>query len=278
MPELPEVELVAHSLERFVGGRVIESAHLLRERLAPDTRPATFARQLKGGKINFVHRRGKHILFDLDNGRTLITHLRMSGKFMLLPAERELPKFTHAFFELSSGEHLIFQDQRHFGLMKVVKTSELNLAKEITKLAPEPFSDEFSSAFLRDKLKGSKRTIKEFLLDQTKVCGLGNIYASEALFLSKISPRRRADRIKRSGIEPLYNSILRVLGDAIELAGTVNVDPEDIGGSIYGNSSADIGWKVYDRDGEACFVCGSAILRLKQAGRSTYYCRVCQRD
>lgn len=277
MPELPEVELVARSLERFVAGRVIESAHLLRERLAPETRPAAFAKQLKGAKINFVHRRGKHVLFDLDNGRTLITHLRMSGKFRLLPAEREFPKFTHAVFEISGGENLVFQDQRHFGLMKIVKTAELHSAKEIAKLAPEPFSDEFSPEFLRCRLKRSKRTIKEFLLDQTKVCGLGNIYASEALFLSKISPRRRADRIKQSSVESLHDSILRVLGDAIEIAGTVNVNPEDIGGSIYGNGSADIGWKVYDRDGEACPACGSPILRLKQAGRSTYYCRECQK-
>ncbi|HEV8593711.1 MAG TPA: bifunctional DNA-formamidopyrimidine glycosylase/DNA-(apurinic or apyrimidinic site) lyase [Pyrinomonadaceae bacterium] len=276
MPELPEVELVARTLDRLVKGSAIVNAHLLRPRLAPETTPRAFARFLKNASVNFVHRRGKHVLFDLDNGRTLITHLRMSGKFMLLPAERELPKFTHAFFELSSGEHLIFQDQRHFGLMKIVKTAELNSAKEIAKLAPEPFSDEFSSEFLRNKLIRSKRTIKEFLLDQTKVCGLGNIYASEALFLSKISPRRRADRVKRSSVEPLHDSILRVLGDAIELAGTVNVDPEDIGGSIYGNGSADIGWKVYDRNGEACARCGSPILRLKQGGRSTYYCRVCQ--
>jgi formamidopyrimidine-DNA glycosylase len=277
MPELPEVELVTRSLERFVGGCVIETAHLLRERLAPEIRPAAFARQLKGAKLNFVHRRGKHILFDLDNGRTLITHLRMSGKFRLLPAEQEHPKFTHALFELDNGKSPIFQDQRHFGLMKIVKTDELNAAKEIAKLAPEPFSKEFSADYLHRKLKASKRTIKEFLLDQTKVCGLGNIYASEALFLSKISPRRRADRVKRSSVEPLHNAVLQVLGEAIELAGTVSVDPEDIGGSIYGNGSVDIGWKVYDRDGEACLACGSAVLRLKQAGRSTYYCRVCQR-
>src|SRR5688572_14676627 len=100
MPELPEVELVVRSLNRLVKGRTIADAHLLRARLAPSTTPRAFSQNLKNAAINFVHRRGKHILLDLDNGRTLLTHLRMSGKFMLLPAEVQHPKFTHAIFEL----------------------------------------------------------------------------------------------------------------------------------------------------------------------------------
>src|SRR5438874_2041117 len=144
MPELPEVELIARSLDSLVKGRTIVNAELLRERLAPDTSPALFARDLAESTINFIHRRGKHILFDLGNDKTLIVHLRMSGRFSLLPAERENPKFTHAILHFGDDSRLVFDDQRHFGLMKIVKTGELGQAKELAKLAPEPFSEEFS--------------------------------------------------------------------------------------------------------------------------------------
>src|SRR5437868_2605562 len=145
MPELPEVELVTRFLDRLVAGRRIERAELLRRRLAPDTTPRKFNSLLSKAKINFVHRRGKHILFDLDNNRTLVTHLRMSGRFMLLGEDDTNPKFTHAVFYLNDGRRLAFQDQRHFGFMCVAETAKLNDLPEIKKLAPEPFSDEFNA-------------------------------------------------------------------------------------------------------------------------------------
>src|SRR5687767_1376416 len=178
MPELPEVEIVARSLNKVISGRSIVAAELLRSRLAPDSTPATFSRRLSDATINFVHRRGKHVLFDLDNGRTLITHLRMSGKFMLLDTRASDPKFTHAILHFADDARLVFQDQRHFGLMKIVETKRLHDAKEIKKLAPEPLTDDFSYDYLRSTLQTSKRSLKGVLLDQTKVCGLGNIYAS----------------------------------------------------------------------------------------------------
>src|SRR5215213_3622899 len=166
MPELPEVEIVARSLNNLVSSRKVVFSELLRSRLAPDTSPEKFANELTGARVNFVHRRGKHVLFDLDNGRTLITHLRMSGKFMLLGPDAVNPKFTHAIFQFEDGERLVFQDQRHFGLMKIVTTDELHEANEIKKLAPEPLGDEFSYDYLRATLQRSKRSLKEFLLDQ----------------------------------------------------------------------------------------------------------------
>ena len=131
MPELPEVEIVVRSLDILVKGKRIDAAKLLRERLAPESPPEKFAKALANSAINFVHRRGKHILFDLDNGKTLITHLRMSGRFMLLTPENEDPKFTHAVFYLDDETRLVFQDQRHFGLMKIVETERLYEAKEL---------------------------------------------------------------------------------------------------------------------------------------------------
>ncbi len=275
MPELPEVELVVKSLDKLVRGRRIVIAELIRERLAPETSPHIFGERLAGSSVRFVHRRGKHVLFDLDNGETLITHLRMSGRFMLLPLERENPKFTHAVFYLDDETRLIFQDQRHFGLMKIVETANLHETKELKKLAPEPFSDEFSLKYFRGALKTSKRSIKEFLLDQTKVCGLGNIYASEAMFLAGVDPIQTANKISTKRSEPLYKKIREVLNEAISQGSTLNVDPENIDGSYY-SGGFETNWRVYDRENEPCPNCQTPILRLKQGGRSTYFCSKCQ--
>ena len=276
MPELPEVELVARFLDRLIKGRTILNAQLTRQRLAPHSTPNSFAKSLKGSTINFVHRRGKHILFDLDKGRTLLTHLRMSGRFMLLSAERELPKFTHAIFELDGGDLLIFQDQRHFGFMRAAKTSEINDLSEINKLAPEPFSNEFSPAYLRASLKRSSRKLKEFLLDQSKVCGLGNIYAAEALFLAGIHPSKRTNTLSMKRTERLHLNIRSILDEAIEAGSTLNIDPADSDSAYYGGEYERY-WRVYDREGRPCLQCGSTIRRIKQAGRSTFFCPQCQK-
>lgn len=275
MPELPEVENVARALDKLIKNRTIESAELRRKRLAPDCPPNKFARLLCGAKINFVHRRGKHVLFDLDTGKTLITHLRMSGCFMLFPLERDDPKFAHAVFYLDGGEKLIFQDQRHFGLMKIVETEKLYQAKELAKLAPEPFSEDFSTVYFHATLKRSKRSLKEFLLDQTKVCGLGNIYASEAMFLANVSPKKYAFRLSNPKASVLHEKIREVLSEAVDLISVLQINPENIGGSIYGSNES--AWRVYDRENEPCQKCKTPITRLVQAGRSTYYCRQCQK-
>ena len=234
MPELPEVELVAQSLNALVKGRKIIVAELLRERLAPANSATEFGVRLKDATIMRVHRRGKHILFDLDNAETLIAHLRMSGRFMLLPIERELPKYTHAIFYFEDETRLIFQDQRHFGFMRVVETANLYETKELKSLAPEPFSEDFTPEYLRETLDKSKRNIKILLLDQTKVLGLGNIYASEAMFLAKINPNISADKVSAKKANVLFEKIREVLQESIAHGSTLNVNPENIDGSYYG--------------------------------------------
>lgn len=275
MPELPEVELVTKSLDQLVTGRKIIVAELLRERLAPANPPAEFAARLKDAIINFVHRRGKHILFDLDNAETLIAHLRMSGRFMLLPIERELPKYSHAIFYFEDEMRLVFQDQRHFGFMRIVKTANLFESKELKKLAPEPFSDDFNAKYFRDVLKTSKKNIKEFLLDQTKVLGLGNIYASEALFLAKVNPQISADKVSARKANVLFEKIRDVLAESIAHGSTLNVNPENIDGSYYGGGYENH-WRVYDREKEPCGNCKTPIKRIVQGTRSTYFCPRCQ--
>jgi formamidopyrimidine-DNA glycosylase len=275
MPELPEVESVARALQTFVAGRTIALAELRRPRLAPDTSPAAFARLLNGRRINFIHRRGKYILFDLTGDQTLITHLRMSGRFLLLPAEIEDPKFTHAVLHLTDGMRLVFDDQRHFGLMKIVDTWELHEAKEIKKLAPEPFSDEFSVEYLTRVSRASKRSLKEFLIDQTKVTGLGNIYACEAMFLAGVHPGIRSNKLSKPRLAKLHASIVATLAEAVAHAEKIAPDPENLEGGYFSGSNG--GWLVYDRQGKPCRTCGTTITRLKQGGRSTYFCPMCQR-
>ena len=276
MPELPEVELISRSLSSLVTGRHIVGAELLRRRLAPDICSDKFAARLKGSTISRIDRRGKHILFHLSNKNTLIVHLRMSGRFSLLRAGSDDPKFTHAVFHFDDEERLVFDDQRHFGLMKVVTTAEVFNAKELSKLAPEPFSNEFSIAYFRSALKGSKRTLKEFLIDQTKVCGLGNIYACEAMFAAGVDPRKVAAKLSGPKAALLHASVIAVLKEAVSHAEGRPIDPENLEGNYFSGAS-DAAWYVYDRESEPCINCKRPIIRLKQGGRSTYFCRNCQR-
>lgn len=275
MPELPEVDLVKRHLQMILPGRTIRSAELRREKLVPDMDADSFAARLENSRIAAVGRRGKHILFELSSGDTLITHLRMSGRFMLLDPSAADPKFAHAVFYFDDGR-LVFEDQRHFGLMKIVPTAELHDAKELKKLAPEPFGDEFSPEYLFAKLKASGRTLKEFLLDQTKVTGLGNIYAAEAMFRSRLHPAKRANSISRKKAELLHSSIRGVLRDSIGVSESVPLEPANIGGNFYGEGASGE-WSVYGREGGPCVSCKTPIRRIRQAARSTFFCPACQR-
>ncbi len=276
MPELPEVELVARSLHQLITGRRIIEAELLRQRLAPAHTPEDFAAHLRAATVTHVTRRGKHILIHLDNGRVLMVHLRMSGRFLLLPLETELPKFTHAVFYLDDERRLIFSDQRHFGFMRIVPLEDLLTAKELKALAPEPFSEDFTPAYLAGVLSRSKRSLKETLLDQKKVTGLGNIYAAEAMFISKINPFQMASEVEQRRVPSLHAAIIEVLNESVAHGSTLNVDPQNIDGSYYGGGY-EASWRVYDREGEPCIVCERLIERRTQGGRSTYFCPRCQK-
>ncbi len=276
MPELPEVELVTRALDNLVSGRRVLAAELLRPRLAPTTTPEEFARLLRGASITSVKRRGKHILFDLDNNLALVVHLRMSGRFLLLSDVAPLPKFTHAIFYLDDDKRLVFSDQRHFGMMKIVPAGEISKVKELRGLAPEPFSAEFTTQYLGETLARSRRTLKETLLDQTKVTGLGNIYAAEAMFMARVNPFTIAAELPRRRVPRLHRAILEILQESIAHGSTLNVDPQNIDGSYYGGAYEGR-WRVYDREGESCLVCSVKIRRISHAGRSTYFCPRCQR-
>jgi formamidopyrimidine-DNA glycosylase len=276
VPELPEVELITRSLRQLLKGRAITRAELLRPRLAPATSPREFAGVLRHRKFLDVVRRGKHILFLLDADLVLVTHLRMSGRFGYIDSGRELPRHTHALFNLDNDKLLVFSDQRHFGMMKLTWADQLEDQPELRKLGVEPFSPDFSPERFRKLLAVSRRSVKEMLLDQTKLVGVGNIYASEALFRARINPLAISARLSRTRSLRLWEAILQVLSESIQHGSTITVDPENIDGSYYGGSYVGR-WLVYERENEPCAQCGRVIRRIVQNGRSTYYCPRCQR-
>lgn len=276
MPELPEVEMVARHLRGLIAGRTITKAQLLRAGLAPENSPRQFAACLKGARVEEVARRGKHILVHLSSKRTWITHLRMTGRFIHVDAAEVAPPHTHAAFWLDNGRKLLFSDQRHFGMMMVVKTAELDSVAHLSKLAPEPFDAAFSADYLYETLKRSKQAIKLFLLDQTKVTGLGNIYAAEALHRAKINPQLPANKLSKPRAENLHREIVAVLSEAIAAGSLLETDPREVYGR-YGDGAYEDSWRVYEREGLPCLNCGAAIRRLAQGGRSTYFCPRCQK-
>lgn len=274
MPELPEVEIVTRRLRELIAGKTIIKAQLIRAGLAPENSPRQFAAALRGARVDEVTRRGKYILAHLSNRRTLITHLRMTGRFIYLNHDAEHTPHTSAVLWLDGAKKLLFDDQRHFGLMMVARTDELDRVKYLAKLAPEPFSREFSPEYLCDTLKRSSQQIKLALLDQTKVVGLGNIYASEALHRAKINPRLPAKRLSRPRIALLHREIVAVLSEAIANDNEFDTETGDLDSSYggYGRIA-----RVYEREGEPCPVCRAPIRRFTQGARSTYYCPQCQK-
>lgn len=276
MPELPEVEHVVRALRRVVVGRRIVATEISLPKLIAPTTTSAFKRKLKGSTITGVSRRGKFILIELDSDQVLAVHLRMTGKFRYLSADDELPKHARAIFYFENDRRLVFSDQRKFAVMKLVTKSRLAKTKGIGELAPEPFSAEFSSDYLRATLARSRRSLKILLLDQTRVLGLGNIYAAEALFRAGINPFKIAAELSTKRVARLHAEILTVLRDAISDSSTSRIDLERPDGFTYGEAFERF-WQVYEREGEPCVKCGARIRRVVHGARSTYWCPKCQR-
>jgi formamidopyrimidine-DNA glycosylase len=276
MPELPEVDLVARALRSLIVGTTVYSAEILRPRLVIGTTPEQFVSELKNRSIRDVSRRGKFVLTEFDGDITLLTHLRMSGRFGYFGSRQELPKHTHAIFQLNNGMRLAFSDQRHFGMMKIVPNGQLYTSSELASLGPEPISDAFTKTYLAGVLGSRRRSIKEVLMDQSVVAGLGNIYVAEILFRARVKPTAIANRLSAPRLARVHAAIIEVIQEALDTSSTFEVDPENINGS-YSVSSGEEKWRVYDRENQACRVCGARIRRVVQSSRSTYFCSRCQR-
>ena len=271
MPELPEVEHVVRALSPLVVGRRIIAAQLNLKRIAPGISRPGFARRLRNAIITSVGRRGKYILFQLESGHVLATHLRMTGKFVSLTTDESLPPYAHVIFYLDDERRLVFCDMRQFGRMRIFT----KLPKELQSLAPEPLTDDFTEEYFIKTLSRSRRPLKHLLLDQTRVLGLGNIYAVEALFLAGVTPMKPANKLSKPRARKLYQAIRDVLQEAIDAGSTLRIDHADGNGSYF--ETPERFWRVYEREGEPCVKCGTKIRRVVQGGRSTYYCPSCQK-
>jgi formamidopyrimidine-DNA glycosylase len=275
MPELPEVEHVVRGLRRAVLGQRILAVDVNLPRLLSGVSSATFKRKLRGARIDAINRRGKYILIELDSLDVLLVHLRMTGKFLCVGSEQELPPYPHVVFYLDDDRRLVFSDMRQFGRMRLLAMKKLPVLPQIEALAPEPFTDDFSLEYFWQTLSKSRRSLKQLLLDQTRILGLGNIYASEALFLARISPLKAADRLSKARALKLHQAIRDILSEAIDAGSTLRIDLTDGEGSYFGTTERF--WRVYERAGEPCVNCGTKIRRVVQGGRSSYYCPKCQR-
>lgn len=279
MPELPEVETVRRGLiPRMVGHRI---ARLIQRR--KDLRvplPRQFAAKVEGRIVQAIDRRAKYLLIRLDDSQTLIVHLGMSGRMTLhdakSAAEHPLQRHDHVVFELDDGWQVRFNDARRFGLMLLVPTETVARHKAFKGLGPEPLDDAFDGAILAQRLKGRRTPIKAALLDQKTLVGVGNIYACEALYMSRISPRRSAHTVQGERADRLVEAIKQVLSRSIVDGGSTLRDHVQPGGEL---GYFQTRFKVYDRLGAPCQTrdCGHLVKRLVQAGRSTFYCARCQR-
>ena len=283
MPELPEVETIMRGISPFLQGETIKKIKLNRADLRWPF-PENFARRLKGAKVLNLKRRSKYILVDLSTNETLLIHLGMSGKILVSGSKMgnyfyessKSNNHDHVIFWLSDGTVITYNDPRRFGAMDLTQTTNLKNHKFLQKLGPEPLGNNFDSYYLKKKLSKKESPIKNVLLDQSLVSGLGNIYVCEALFMSGISPKKKASKISKNKCEELVQNIRTVLISAIEAGGSSLKDFTD----IQGNSGYfQFEFFVYGREKESCKKtnCGSEIKRISQSGRSSFYCPGCQR-
>ena len=289
MPELPEVETVRLGLLPIM----VEKTVLRFEQRRLDLRwplPKNMPERLNGTKIKNILRRSKYLLFNFDSDETLITHLGMSGRLIVLHHKvqttteianfnfktHKLDKHDHLIFHLDEGVRVIYNDPRRFGAMDLVRTEEINLHKWLIHLGPEPFSNELSSDSLYHKLQKRTCSIKSALMNQKLISGLGNIYVLEALWAAGISPERKANKLGKVRTKKLLLSVRNVLLKAIDAGGTSLQDFRRVGGGLgYFQNKLN----VYGRFGKECtnIDCLGTIKIVKQSGRASYYCNACQK-
>jgi formamidopyrimidine-DNA glycosylase len=272
MPELPEVETVVRGLQATVIGLNIQGLTLSDKKLRLPY-PQDLKQHLLQQRIYSVTRRSKYILINLSNHYTICVHLGMSGKLIVGKPER-LMKHDHVTLSLSGGIEMKYNDPRRFGLFTTIRSQDLDYHQLFANLGIEPLTDEFNGRYLLTICSGKSTPIKPFLMDATKIVGVGNIYAAESLFKARISPQRSAGSLSLKEAELLVNAIKEVLLSAIESGGSTLRD--------YANSSGQAGYfqhnfKVYGRADQPCLVCGNTLQSIKQMGRSTFFCSTCQK-
>src|ERR1700733_5786367 len=269
MPELPEVETIARGVDERLRGDRIETTWFSGKPEPFKSSPQLMAKELPGRRIEHVHRVGKHIVFDLEDGKATelqwIVHLGMTGRLLVADADTPVPPHTHGILHLASGRELRFVDARRFGRMELKTTRFAGTGLEPLKIS----KDQFAALF-----RPRKTSIKAALLNQKLLQGVGNIYADESLFRAGIRPRRMASRLKRAELDRLHASVQSVLAEAISLGGSSVSDYVDANGK---EGFFQLEHRVYMRTGQPCLVCRTPIRRTVVAGRGTHYCPLCQR-
>lgn len=271
MPELPEVETTVRGLARYLDGARLARVETRRADLRRPF-PPDLVQVLTGATVTGLGRRAKYGLIQIDRGQTVVFHLGMSGRWRIEP--EVLEKHDHLVVETAAGHRLTLYDPRRFGSIDLVETVRLGAWPQFASLGPEPLGDELTAAHLRTALSGRTASIKQLLLDQRIVAGLGNIYVCEALFRAGIDPRKAAGLITRPALERLVPEIKAVIAEAIEAGGSTLRDYIQPDGELGYFSKQ---FEVYDREGEACTRCPGTIGRLVQGGRSTWFCPRCQK-
>jgi formamidopyrimidine-DNA glycosylase len=282
MPELPEVEVLVRHLRPLLRGKIIRSVKVQRAKVLRPTSAREFQRILNGAKFINLSRRGKYLLFELRSKTSakpvkLLGHLGMTGRMFLARKNEKLPKHAAVVLDLG-GRNFIYEDTRYFGRLTLDVSA-------VAKLGPEPLSKNFRTETFAQSLKCSRQPIKIKLLDQSLVAGIGNIYASEVLFCSHISPLLPANKLTLAQTEILWRAVREVLVGAIKFGSTVPLKftgEKSDGFFYYGRTANGPDFyeerlQVYDRAGKPCLNCSHSIKRIVQAARSTFYCLHCQK-
>lgn len=272
MPELPEVETVKRGLVSIINHKII-NVKVNQPKLRIMV-PQELKHLAEGAMIKSVDRKAKYLLIGLDNHKTIIIHLGMSGRLTLSKGKYLSKKHDHVIFTLDTGEIIIFNDPRKFGLVTIVENASLAENVLLKNMGCEPLTDDFNVVYLKDKLKNKSAAIKLAIMDNAIVVGVGNIYACEALFMAGINPLQPAKEVNDKKLGLLVNSIKQVLTEAINASGSSFRD--------YVNHKGEMGsfqsfFKVYDREDEFCKNCSNVIKRVKQGGRSSFFCTNCQK-
>lgn len=292
MPELPEVESSIRYLKSKVLGRTFVDIwrDTLKMGVCKGTLGADFKKKIKGRKIKGLRRRAKNIIFELDQNLSLLVHYKMTGHLLFGKwkknngrwianidgplKEDQMNRYIRFIFFLDDGNQLAFSDLRKFGKIELWKSAEL--IKQLSSLGIEPLSEEFTLKKFKSMLQGKKGKIKPLIMNQNFIAGIGNIYASDALWMAKIHPARKTDSLSSKEVKALFQSIKKVLREGLETKGDSMVDfrlPDGAKGKYQNHQ------KVYGREGEECKNnCGGTIKKIKVGGRGTYFCPLCQKN
>lgn len=271
MPELPEVETVRRTLKNLVLNEVILKADVFWDSIIEYPKVEEFKKRIQNQKILDFKRRGKWLIFVLEDD-VLLSHLRMEGKFFLKKEEDTLSKHEHVVFYLKSGLQLRYHDTRKFGRMHLLKKEEMYSKKPLIDLGLEPWDLNLTSTYLKEKLKHKTIPIKTCLLDQSIMVGNGNIYADEVLFLSKIHPLKKSNNLTKKNLDDIILNTRKVLESAIEQGGTT-IRSFEYKEGVHGRFQNEL--KVHGM--KTCPICKGEILKITVGGRGTYYCPTCQK-